>query len=74
MTKQELLSKYRAYPTYTQIAKEAFEVGLKQGREENKTDKFKQMEKELKKTKDELKSLWKTLEDPEEFGRLIAGL
>jgi hypothetical protein len=36
MTKRELLAKYRPYPTYTQIALEAFEVGLNIGKEEKK--------------------------------------
>ena len=34
MTKRQLLAKYRPYPTYTQIAIEAFEAGLKIGQEE----------------------------------------
>ena len=34
ITKKELLAKYRPYPTYTQIAIEAFEAGFKIGQEE----------------------------------------
>lgn len=36
MTQEDLIQKYKTYPTYTQIATEAFEAGLKQGREETK--------------------------------------
>ena len=38
MTKKQLLAKYRPYPTYTQIAIEAFEAGFKIGQEERNTE------------------------------------
>ena len=74
MTKQDLINKYKPYPTYTQIATEAFEAGLKQGREETKTDKFKQMEKELKELRRYHREMEKTLYDPERLADLIGGL
>ncbi|TXD47350.1 hypothetical protein [Polaribacter sp. IC073] len=74
MTKKELLAKYRPYPTYTAIAKEAFELGLKIGEETNQTDKAKKDAIELMKVKAELKHLWETLEDPEKCVELICGM
>jgi len=61
MTKKDIIAKYRTYPTYTQIATEAFEAGLKLGREERKTDKTKQMEKELKELRLYIRKIWKKL-------------
>ncbi|MFL1896759.1 hypothetical protein ACJRPK_13720 [Aquimarina sp. 2-A2] len=74
MTKEDIISKYRAYPTYQQIAKEAFEAGLRLGREERKTDKIKQMEKELKELRRYQKDMEATLCDPERLANLIGGL
>jgi hypothetical protein len=74
MTKKDIISKYRTYPTYTQIATEAFEAGLKLGREEQKTDKTKQMEKELKELRRYQKDMEATLYDPERLADLIGGL
>jgi hypothetical protein len=74
MTKKDIIAKYRNYPTYTQIAKEAFEAGLKLGREERKTDKTKQMEKELKELRCYQKDMESTLYDPEKLADLIGGL
>ena len=74
MTKKELITKYRTYPTFTQIATEAFEAGLKIGREERKTDKTKQMEKELKELRRYQKDMEATIYDPERLANLIGGL
>ena len=74
MTKKELLAKYKPYPTYTEIAKEAFEAGFKKGKEVNQSKKAKKDAIELKKVKAELKSLWDTLENPEKCGELLAGM
>ena len=74
MTAKEYSKKYDMALNFKIVAERAFTAGLKAGREENKTDKAKANEKELKKVKAELKSLWKTLEDPEECGRLLAGM
>lgn len=74
MTKKDIIAKYRAYPTYTQIATEAFEAGLKLGREERKTDKTKQMEKELKDLRRYQKNMEATLYDPERLADLIGGI
>lgn len=74
MTKKDLLAKYKPYPTYTQIAKEAFELGFELGKKENQTEEFINNKIELKKVKAELKSLWNTLEDPEKCGELLSGM
>ena len=74
MTKKEIIAKYKPYPTYTQIATEAFDSGLKTGREERKTDKTKQMETELKELRSYYKNMEKTLNDPEKLADLIGGL
>ena len=74
MTKKEIIAKYKPYPTYTQIATEAFEAGLKIGREEKKTDKTKQQEKELKELRRYKKNIEAALYDPERLADLIAGL
>ena len=71
---KEHISKYRTYPTYTQIATEAYKAGLKEGREETKTDKFKKMEKELKDLRLYRKNMEETLYDPEKLADLIGGL
>ena len=73
-TKKELLSKYRPYPTYTEIAKESFELGFKLGKSQNQTTEAKNNAIELKRVKNELKSLWETLENPEKCGELLAGM
>jgi len=74
MTKKDIIAKYRTYPTYTQIATEAFEAGLKLGREERKTDKTKQMEKELKELRLYKKNMEETIYDPNKLADLIGGL
>jgi hypothetical protein len=74
MTAKEYSKKYDMALNFKIVAERAFNAGLKAGREKNKTDKAKATERELKKVKAELKSLWKTLEDPEECGRLLAGM
>ncbi len=71
---KEHISKYRTYPTYIQIATEAYKAGLKEGREETKTDKFKKMEKELKELRRYHKNMEETLYDPEKLADLIGGL
>lgn len=74
MNKKELLAKYKAFPTYSIIAKEAFDVGFKLGKEKNQTLEAKKNEIELKKVTKELNNLWKTLEDPEKCGELLSGM
>tara|TARA_R110000764_G_scaffold239533_1_gene339167 strand:+ start:2119 stop:2343 length:225 start_codon:yes stop_codon:yes gene_type:complete len=74
MTKKQIIAKYRPYPTYTQIAKEAFDAGLKIGRDEKKTDKTKQIEQELKRLRSYYKTMEETLNDPEKLADLIGGL
>ena len=74
MNKKQLIAKYKPYPTYVEIAKEGYEVGLKEGREENKSDYIKKLEREnieLKQYKDDME---KTLYDPERLANLISGL
>lgn len=73
-TKKDIIAKYRTHPTYTQIAIEAFEAGLKLGREERKTDKTKKLEKELKELRRYKKNMEATLYDPEKLADLIGGL
>lgn len=74
MTKQEIINKYKPYPTYTKIASEAFEAGLKIGREELTTDKIKQMETELKELRRYKKDMEETIYDPERLANLIGSL
>tara|TARA_R110000851_G_scaffold89119_2_gene194414 strand:- start:90 stop:317 length:228 start_codon:yes stop_codon:yes gene_type:complete len=74
ITKKELLAKYRPYPTYTQIAIEAFEAGLKIGREEVKTEKTRQMEKDLEELRNYHKNMESILYDPEKLADLIYGI
>jgi hypothetical protein len=74
MNKKDIIAKYRTYPTYTQIAIEAFDYGLKIGREERKTDKTKQLETELKELRRYQKDMEETLYDPERLANLIGGL
>ena len=61
---------YADFPTFRAIAAEAFKAGL----ENSKPVNYKMMERKLKKTKAELKSLWNTIEDPEKLCDLISGL
>ncbi len=63
-------SKYSGFPTYEKIAEDAFKAGL----DSAKLKDVKALENELKQAKKELKDLWKTINDPEEFAELIAGL
>ncbi len=74
LTKKQLLDKYKPYPTYTQIAEEAYNLGYKKGKEINQTEKAKRDVEELNRVKAELKNLWETLEDPEKCGELLAGM
>ena len=74
MTKKELLAKYRPYPTYTQIAIEAFEAGLKIGKEDVKPNYIRKMENELKELRSYNKNMEITLNDPEKLADLIGGL
>ena len=74
MTKQELIAKYKPYPTYTQIATEAFEAGYKFGKEEVKPNKVLKMEQELKELRRYQKNMEKTLYDPKKLADLIGGL
>ena len=74
MTKQELIAKYKPYPTYTQIATESFEAGYKVGKEEVKPNKVLKMEQELKELRRYQKNMEKTLYDPEKLADLIGGL
>ena len=74
MTKKQIIAKYKPYPTYTKIATEAFDAGLKIGRDEKKADKNKQMEKELKRLRSYYKNMEETLNDPEKLADLIGGL
>lgn len=61
---------YGGLPTYQKIAEDAFKAGANNSKPKDVV----KLEKELKQLKDELRSLWKTLEDPEECGRLLAGM
>lgn len=62
--------KYKNFPTYHKIAMEAF----KAGKESSKPEDVIKLKQELHKTKQELKELWKTIQDPEAFAELVAGL
>jgi hypothetical protein len=74
MTKKELLAKYRPYPTYTQIATEAFEAGLKIGKEDVKPNYIRKMENELKELRVYKKEIEFIINDPEKLADLIGGL
>ena len=70
MTAIEYSKKWENFPTYHKISIDAFKAGM----ENAKTPNIQKLEKELKEAKKELSDLWKTLNDPEECGQLIAGL
>jgi len=74
MTKKDIIDKYKTYPTYTQIATEAFEAGLKLGREERKTDRTEQMEKEIKELRLYKKNMEETIYNPNKLAELIGGI
>jgi hypothetical protein len=74
MKKKDIIEKYKNYPTYTKIATESFEAGLKIGREEKKTDNTKKMEKELKELRYYRKNMEEILYNPERLANLIGGL
>ncbi len=74
MTKKDIIDKYKTYPTYTQIATEAFEAGLKLGIEEQKKDRTKQMEKEIKELRLYKKNMEETIYDPNKLADLISGI
>ncbi|AUC15435.1 hypothetical protein BTO06_09910 [Tenacibaculum sp. SZ-18] len=74
MTKNDLIAKYKPYPTYVQIAKEGYEVGLKEGREENKNQLIRNLEKENEELRAYKISMESTLHDPEKLACLIGGL
>lgn len=62
--------KYKNFPTYHKIAMDAFKAGQESVKPENVI----KLKQELNKAKIELKELWKTIEDPEAFAELIAGI
>lgn len=68
--KQYSEQKYEGQSTYCMIAKDAFIAGAESAKPSN----VKKLEDELSKVKAELRSLWDTLEDPEECGKLMAGM
>ena len=70
MTAKEYSKRYENYPTFHKISMDAFKAGM----ENAKTPDIIKLENELKETKRELKSLWDTIQDPEKFCDLIAGL
>ena len=70
MTATEYAKQFENYPTYHKIAIDAFKAGM----ENAKTPDIQKLERDLKQTKQELKDLWNTLEDPEKCGELLAGL
>ena len=71
MTGKEYARKhFYGFPTYQKIAEDAFNSGVESANPVN----IKKLEEELKKTKEELKSLWRTVEDPDAFSELIAGM
>lgn len=61
---------YKNFPTYHKIAMEAFKVG----KESAKPEDVIKLKQELHKAKKELKELWKTIEDPDAFAELVAGI
>lgn len=61
---------YLGYPTYQRIAQLAFIEGKKKA----VPDDVVKLKEELKKAKQELAELWKTIECPGAFAELVAGL
>jgi len=61
---------YGGLPTYQKIAEDAF----KEGAEQAKPKDVVKLEKELKQVKEELRSLWDTLENPRALTDLLAGM
>jgi S-adenosylmethionine/arginine decarboxylase-like enzyme len=70
MTATEYAKQFENYPTYHKIAVDAFNCGMKNAKKPN----IEKLESDLKKTKQELKELWETLQDPEKCSELISGL
>ena len=68
--KEYAKDKYGGLPTFQKIAEEAFIAGAENAKHKD----IKKLESDLKRVKDELKSLWDTLKDPEECGKLLAGM
>jgi len=61
---------YYGFPTYEKIAKDGFNAGLHESKPSNE----KKLEEELKAVKEELKSLWETIENPDKFAELLEGM
>ena len=74
MTAKEYSKKYDMAINFKIVSEESFNAGLKEGREETKTDKIRKMEKELKELREYKKNMEETLYDPERLANLIGGL
>jgi hypothetical protein len=61
---------FYGFPTYQKIAEDAFKAGEKNAIPED----VKKLKKDLAQKTLELKKLWETIEDPEQFAELFAGL
>ena len=61
---------YKGLPTYQKIAEKAFKSGVESAKPQN----VKKIEDALRAKTEELKKLWETIDDPEQFAELIAGL
>lgn len=74
MTAKKYSDRYALALNYQKVAELAFTAGLKQGREEKKTDKIRKLELDLKRYKEYHDDMEKTLYDPEKLSDLIGGL
>jgi hypothetical protein len=74
MTAKEYSRKYDLALNFKMVSETSFNAGLKEGREETKTDKIRKMEKELKELREYYKNMEETLYDPERLANLIGGL
>jgi len=74
MTAKEYGSKYALAINFQIVAEKAFSSGLKQGRSENETDRFKRLEKEVIKLREDNKMYKGILDDPERLADWIGGM
>ena len=73
MTAKEYAKRYDMALNFKIVAEKAFTSGLKQGRSENETERFKRLQKEVKKLRDDNKMYKGILYDNERLADWIAG-
>lgn len=75
MTAKEYAEKeYAGFQTYYTIAIKAFQAGLKEGIRRGSDNYITKLERELKELRQYHRDMERTLYNPEELGKLLAGL